>query len=148
MRFILPLVLSLAAQAQSFYAIGASMLPQSSPKTTGWAAVAVEASKTTQIWSISGMDFISVGKTIQTSAWTGIATPLRTFGTATLYALGAGGAATTGTNSGGAFTGGALLYIPIPNSAVAFVLGYAIEKTSISPSAQLIKLGIGWGSTK
>jgi hypothetical protein len=133
----------------SFYALGMSGLPQSSPKPTGWGALAIQASAKYQVWSISGIDFSLVGKplAVQTSAWTGIATPLRTFGPFTFYALGAGGAATVGTASGRSLTGGMIAYAAwAPGhwySHAPNIFGYAIENSTVGGTQNLIKLGYG-----
>ena len=152
MKLLLRLCLILLvpfANGQSFYALGVSALPQSSPKPTGWGALAIQASSKYQVYSISGVDFAVVGKplTVQTSAWTGIATPLRTFGPLTFYALGAGGAATVGTASGRSLTGGTIAYAKWPAGKwyrfVPNIFGYAIENSTVGGTQNLIKLGYG-----
>jgi hypothetical protein len=146
MRVIFLLAASLVS-AQSFYAVGVSALPQSSPKPSGWACLAVLANTKAQLWSFSEMDYTAIrapgptGFTVQSSILSGLATPLRTFGPVTMYALGAGGAATTGSTSSGAVTGGTIFYIPLKNGN-ALVLGYEALK-GVAGTQQIIKIGFG-----
>lgn len=147
MKPLLALLLGTALHAQSFYAAGASALPQTSPKPSGWIAVAVLASSANKLYSISGTDWtINNKKLAQAATWTGIATPVKTMSFGTLYALGAAGGATTGMNAGAAITGGAILYIPIKGGKLgALVAGYTIVKSTIGGAQDELKLG--WGTT-
>lgn len=136
-------------RAQSFYAAGISGLPQSAPHVSGWALTATElTSKSMGIWSASGIDFnVAQGK-VQTTAWTGLATPLRTVGPFTVYALGGVGGASTGTNSGYSLTGGAIVFWPHKTTKWyeyirPCLAGYSVQKTSVGGQANYAK--IGWG---
>jgi hypothetical protein len=131
----------------SFYAAGASALPQTSPKPSGWTAIAVLASAQNKLYSISGTDWtINNKKLAQAATWTGIATPTKVMSFGTLYLLGAAGGATTGTNTGAALTGGAILYMPLNGGKLgAIVAGYSIVKSTIGGSQSELKLG--WGTT-
>ena len=99
-----------AASAQpgsAFYGVGIIGSATTQPKPSGFLVVATEISQSAQIWSFSETDAILVANhKIQTSARTGLATPMRKFGAAQLFLLGDAGVASTGTNTGGAFAGG------------------------------------------
>lgn len=162
MKKILPFILAfpLLAQStpsvptgtgQSFYALGMSAFPQSSPKPTGFAAIAVLASERAQLWSFSEIDFTlvkpgapnancNVAGCIQTSVLSGVATPLRQLDKWTLFVLGAGGAATTGNTSGGAISGGVILYIPVKTGSI--ILGYETLRGPFG-TQQIAKIGFG-----
>ena len=131
--------------AQSFYAAGASALPQSSPKPSGWTAIAILASSANKLYSISGTDWtVNDKKLAQNATWTGIATPAKTMSFGTLYALGAAGGATTGMNTGAALTGGVILFVPIKAGKWgALVAGYTVVKSTIGGTQDVLKLG--WG---
>lgn len=150
MKALLGILFAVSLHAQSFFAAGASFQASSQPKSTGWAISATEVSKSAQLWSISGVDFSTVRSgsgpwTIQTTAWTAGATPLRKFGLIQTYALAGLGGASTGTNAGYAITGGFIGTIPIKKMLLLF--GYAVEKSSIGGSQNLVKIGFG-GSGK
>lgn len=131
--------------APNFYGMGVSLLPQSSPKPTGWAVLAVEANAKQSIWSFSELDFNLVKNQVQTAALTGIGTPLRTIGNVTIFAIGAGGASTVGSTSGGAISGGAIVHIPLKGGVDGAILfGYEALKTSNGGTQQIVKFG--WGS--
>jgi hypothetical protein len=145
MKLLLSVLIALSAHAQSFYAAGASALPQSSPKPSGWTAVAILASSANKLYSISGTDWtLNDKKLAQAATWTGIATPAKVMSFGTLYALGAAGGATTGQNTGAAITGGAILFVPIKAGKWgALVAGYTIVKSTIGGTQDVLKLG--WG---
>ena len=131
--------------APNFYGMGVSLLPQSSPKPTGWAVLAIEANAKQSIWSFSELDFNLVKNQVQTAALTGIGTPLRTIGNVTIFAIGAGGASTVGSTSGGAISGGAIVHIPLKGGVDGAILfGYEALKTSNGGTQQMVKFG--WGS--
>jgi len=144
-RPLVGILIATALHAQSFYAAGASALPQSSPKPSGWTAVAILASSANNLYSISGTDWtLNDKKLAQAATWTGIATPVKSLTFGTLYALAAAGGATTGANAGAAITGGAILYIPIKQGKWgALVAGDSIIKSTIGGSQNEVKLG--WG---
>lgn len=139
------------AQTGSFYAAGVSLLPQTSPKPTGWAAAIITANATQRLYSISEIDFTVVGDilhgrpaAVQTSARTGAAVWLRSFGQVDLYTLGDLGAATTGANSSGAGAIGAIVTFPTRSSTIHGAVGVRVLKTAIA-SQTLVEIGIVWG---
>ena len=135
--------------SKTFYAIGMSLLPQSSPKPCGWAAVVTPLSTNQKIYSISETDFTFVraasalvSYNVQTSVRTGVAVWLRSFGQANLYALGDGGMATTGVLSSGAASGGGFVTLPI--RGILAVIGARVLKT-IAGTQTFGEIGIAWG---
>ena len=135
-----------AASAQpgsAFYGVGIIGSATTQPKPSGFLVVATEISQSAQIWSFSETDAILVANhKIQTSARTGLATPMRKFGAAQLFLLGDAGVASTGTNTGGAFAGGAILTIPFKSKYVVFP-GFRYLHTSTGGSQLTIGVGIG-----
>ena len=134
------------ARAETFWGAGFQALTSTSPKPSGWAAVAVEVSAGQHIFSFNETDFTVVrsptsGFVLQTSARSGLATPLRTFSSVTFYALADAGVATTGINSGGAYSGGGLAVVPIKKTSWSAVVGYRLLKTSIAGTTHEIELG-------
>lgn len=138
------------AHCQSFYAAGISLLPQSSPKPTGWAAAIVTVNANQKVYSISEVDFTVVKNgalyNVQTAARTGIATWLRAFGPVNLYGLADAGAATSGTTSSGAFAGGGMLVFPI-NKQIGGTVGARVLKTNLG-SQVIAEMGIVFGGGK
>lgn len=134
------------ALAQTFYGAGVSLIAQSSPKPSGWAVVATEVNQKQALWSFSETDLTTAAirnglLAVQSSARTGIATTLRSFGKWTLYGLADGGVATVGTATGGAYAGGGLLVIPV--KAINLLLGVRILKTSVGGTQSIIEIGFG-----
>ena len=143
------------AHCQSFYAAGISLLPQASPKPTGWAAAIITANAKQRIYSISEIDFTVVGDvlhgkpfSVQTSARTGAALWLRTFKSVDLYTLADAGAATNGVNSSGAGAIGGVATFPTRWSALKGAVGARVLKTALSGTQVLVELGIVWGGGK
>lgn len=127
----------------TFYAAGVSALPQTKPEPTGWAVIATEINTKNQIYSFSETDYtLSNGKLVS-SARTGLATPLRSFGAFTLYGLGDAGVATTGTSTGSAFAGGGFVLIPIKKSGWDLLVGARVLKTMVGGSQAYMEVGIG-----
>lgn len=142
-----PVTAPTPASPSVFYGLGVSAQPQSSPKPTGNAFLAILANEKARIYSFTAMDFaptLNNPRSIQTSISTGAATPLRSFGSVTLYGLGTAGVATGGGSSSGAFSGGGLLSIPIhKGSAFKILLAVRVLKTAAGGTQQLIGLGFG-----
>lgn len=141
------------ASGQTFYAAGLSLLPQSSPKPSGFAAAVIPVSTTQKVYSISEIDFTATRTasgvySVQTSARTGAAVFMRAFGKLNLYGLGDAGAATTGTNSGGALAGGGIATWPTRWKGVYGAAGVRVLKTSIGGTQTLVEIGIMWGGAK
>lgn len=132
---------STLTSATTFVAAGVTLLPQTQPHPTGWAVVATEVSTSAQIYSFSETDYSLVNGKFQTSARTGLATPLRKFGGMTLYGLGDAGMVTTGVNTGAAYAGGGVLVIPSGKFDV--IVGIREVHTSINGNATLIEVGFG-----
>ena len=129
---------------QSFYGAGTSLLPQSSPKPTGWAVFGTLASSKGQIWSVSEVDFTrGTGKLVQSSVRTGIATPMRSFGPVTIYVLGDAGAATVGSNSSAAFGTGSVALIPIRKSGYSVMIGFRAIQSAVGGLQQTVEIGFG-----
>lgn len=126
----------------TFYGAGIVGQAQTSPRPSGFFIVATELSKSAQIWSFSESDFLVVGRKIQTSTRTGIATPLRKIASATLFAIGDGGVATTGTATSGAYAGGAILSIPLPKQLFIFP-GFRYIHSGAGGTQVTIGFGIG-----
>ena len=139
------------AHAQGWYGTGLSALPQSSPKPSGWAAYATCINTKAQLYSISELDYTAVpqphGPTIlQSSIRTGFATPLRTFGPVTLYALADAGTATVGVGASGAYAGGGVLVIPLPHPRdFTILIGIRSLHTNMGGTQQFVEIGFGWG---
>ena len=131
--------------ASTFLAGGVTLLPGTTPKPTGWFAVATEVNKTQKLYSISETDYSLVtsgGKlSLQTSARSGLATPLRAFGNVTVYGLVDAGIATTGVSTGGAYAGGGFALIPYKKFYI--VVGARYLHAATSGSTALIELGVG-----
>ena len=107
------------------------------------------------VYSISELDFTVVGNilkkqpvTVQTSARTGAAVWLRSFGQFNLFGLANAGVATTGTNSSGAFAGGGMLTFPTRWKALYGTIGIRILSSSVGGTQTLIESGIIWGNGK
>ena len=137
--------------SKTFYAVGMSFLPQSSPKPSGWAAVVTPISSAQKIYSISETDFTFVrtvsasvlpGFSVQTSVRTGFAVWLRAFGSANLYALGDGGMATTGAVSSAAASGGGFVTFPV--RGILAVIGARVLKT-VAGTQTYGEIGVAWG---
>ena len=138
-------VLCLAAFGQqpapsSFFAVYASITESSQPRPTGGIVYATEAK--TGLWSISGLDFNVVNRAVQTSTWTGAATPLITPFGSRVFLLAGVGAATVGTSSGYSVTGGALAEVPIKGKST-LLLGPTVIKSSVGATAVFFR--IAWG---
>ena len=147
------LLLAVSCFGQSFYGAGLSLYPQTSPKPTGWAAAMVTMSAPQRVYSISEIDFTATRTasgvySVQTSARTGAAVFMRAFGKLNLYGLGDAGAATTGTNSGGALAGGGIATWPTRWKGVYGAAGVRVLKTSIGGTQTLVEIGIMWGGAK
>ncbi len=145
-------LMALAAHAQSlantktFWGVGVSALAESSPKPTGWAAIAVPINTKYAIYSISETDYSTAGLhpiKVQTSVRTGFATLVKQLGPVAIYGLANAGTATTGANTGGAFAGGGVALVPLSKSKTTLILGIRIIKTSIGGTTQLIEVGFG-----
>lgn len=135
------------ATPTTFYAFGVSALTQSSPKPTGWVVVAHLIQKSAQLWSFSESDYTyaKLTKQVQSSVRTGIATPLRKFGTVTVYGLGDGGVASTGTSAGFAVAGGLCAPIDLGRkSGFQFVPGWRLLHTATGGTQNIVEFGIGW----
>ena len=89
------------------------------------------------------MDFTLVAGKVQSSVRTGIATPLRTIGTVTIYGLGDAGTSTTGSASGSAFAGGGIAIIPVGRKGLQAVAGVRILKTAVGGTQTLVEIGFG-----
>jgi hypothetical protein len=146
MRFLW-FLLSISCFGQSFYGGGVSLLPQTSPKPTGWAAAVVTANAKQKLYSISETDFTvvraatGIGFTVQTSVRTGGALWLRQFGKANIYAVLDGGMATTGTNSSGAVASGGMVLFPTKWPRVQGLAGVRVLKTALGAAQTLIEFG-------
>jgi len=158
-KTLLLLLVSLPAFAQgTFYGAGLSLLPQSSPKPTGWAASVITISATQRIYNINEVDFTEVGNflkhqpvSLQTSARIGGLAFIRSFGsganTVDLYGLLDGGFATTGATTSGALATGGILLIPTKWPDIKIVLGVRVLKTA-AETTTLGEFGLKWGNGK
>ncbi len=143
-RLLLAVLLATPLCAQSFCVAGAAMLPQTSPKTTGFEACAAVLSSANQIWSITGNQLnMTPQKKIQAVAFSGIATVCHVFSFATLYCFGAPAGATTGTNASLAVTGGFIGTFPVKGGKWGFFTpGYSVVKSNAGATGTIL---IGWG---
>ena len=96
----------------------------------------------TGLWSMSGLDFNLANRAVQTSTWTGAATPLITPFGSRVFLLAGVGAATIGTASGYSVTGGALAEVPIKGKST-LLLGPTVIKSSVGATAVFFR--IAWG---
>ena len=146
MKRLLPLLLTapLWAQASSFCVAGATFLPQSSPKPTGFEACAALLSANNQIWSITGNQLnITTQHKIQAVAFSGFATICHSFPFAEVFCFGAPGGATTGSGASLALTGGFIAAIPVKKGKLGYFMpGYSAVKSNAGTSATIL---IGWG---
>jgi hypothetical protein len=126
----------------SFFAVYASAEMASSPRPTGGIVYAISAK--TGLWSISGLDFNVVNKAVQTSAWTGAATPLVTPWGTRVFLLGGVGAASVGTASGYSVTGGALAEVPLKGRST-LLLGPTVIKSSVGATSVFFRVAWGFG---
>lgn len=134
---------SAAQPSSAFYGVGVTGFATTQPKESGFLVVATEISQSAQIWSLSETDAILLANhKLQTSARTGLATPMRKFGAAELFLLGDAGVASSGTNTGGAYAGGAILTIPFKSKYVVFP-GFRYLHTATGGSQLTIGIGIG-----
>ena len=147
---LLACLLSMGGQAQSvdptspaFYGLGTSMMPQSSPKATGWAAMAYLVNSSAKLYSFSEIDYsLASDHKLQTSVRTGVATLMRSFGKIGLYGIGDAGVATTGGATGGAFSGGGVLLIPL-GQKTRLLIGVRVLKTALGDTQQYVEIGFG-----
>jgi hypothetical protein len=135
------------ANSPIFYGLFASAQPSTQPKPCGSAVLAIMMNQKAKLYSFTSVDFTPTGKhpgTIQTSVSTGAATPLRSFGSVTLYGLGTAGVATGSGSSSGAYSGGGLLSFPVKKgSAYRYNIGVRVLKTAAGGTQQMIELGFG-----
>ncbi|HLG97123.1 MAG TPA: hypothetical protein VKX49_12495 [Bryobacteraceae bacterium] len=144
-RLLALLLFSIPAAAQTFYGAGITLLPQSSPKPSAWFVAATNISKTQDVWSFSETDAVLVNKRIVTSARTGIATGLRSFGPWKLFALANAGVATNGGATSGAYAGGGVLTGPFPHSSrLKTILGTRIIRSGVGGTTVTYNIGFGW----
>lgn len=129
--------------ATTFVAGGVSLLPQTSPKPTGWAVVATTISASQQIYSFSETDYAVVGGKVATSARTGLATFLRKWGTVSIYGLADAGIATTGSATGIAYAGGGFARIPFNTTGWDVIIGVRELHTTVGRNTTVIEVGVG-----
>jgi hypothetical protein len=135
--------------------MGAAYGPSGSPKTGGWAALALPVSQSQSLYSYSLYSAVPVKGTVPTiSTTTGLATVLRTYKVSDrglIYVLGlvTAGVATTSTATGvgvfsaatvGAFSGGGLAIWKFPNG-ITLEAGATADKAG--PTSASYKLGLG-----
>jgi hypothetical protein len=159
MKLILLAAFSLPLLAQSppaptpantpvFYGLFAAAQPSTTPKPSGSAVLALMMNEKAKLYSFTCLDFVPTGKhpqSVQTSVSTGAATPLRTFGTVTIYGLGTAGVATGTGSSSGAYSGGGLISIPIKSklNGLLVLVGVRVLKTAAGGTQQQIEVGFG-----
>lgn len=131
------------SESKTFYAAGATMLPQTRPQPTGWAIIATEINTNNKIYSFSETDYTMVKGNVISSARTGLATPLRSFGGITIYGLGDAGVATGGSVASAAYSGGGFVLIPVKQTGWNVIIGVRVLKTSIGGTQTYAELGIG-----
>ncbi len=102
--------------------LGAGYNPAGSPKATGWASFATIISQSQKIYSYTTYDAVPQKNAVPvTSARTGFATVVRTFGPRLyLLAFGTAGVSQTATATQGTFSGGGMLFY-------VFSAGWTIE---------------------
>ena|SRR5579883_1768567 len=131
--------------AQTFYGAGLTLFPQSSPKPSAWFITATNISKTQDVWSFSETDAIVVNKHIVTSARTGMATGLRSFGKWKLFGLANAGVATDGVATSGAYAGGGVLTVPfLHNERLKIILGTRVIRSAVGGTEVTYNVGFGW----
>lgn len=129
--------------AQTFAGAYVECLPTSAPHCTGGAFYASQINAANKIDSFSQLDFSLAHSasgprySVVTNTRTGLSTELKVMGTASLWAFGSAGAATSGTSSSGSFGGGGFLVLPSKRWP-----GWALL-----PGIQVITSGVG-GTTR
>lgn len=139
---------SSSLSAQGFYGSGVTGLASTSPKPSSWLAVASLASARAQIWDIAEVDYQAVRPIpgpvlLQSSIRLAVATPFRSFGRVSIYALADAGMASSGPSVGGAYGAGVVATIRFRGDAV-LILGEQALRTPISGTTQIWRIGFGW----
>lgn len=142
-----------SAAGQSFWGCGLSAFSSTRPHPSGWCAGALLANQKAQLWNVSELDFLPVrptsgGSLIQTSVEEGLATPLKQYGSVQIFGLAAAGMATTGANSGAAFSGGGVAIIPLNKHGWILIPAIRVLKSAVGTTQALIQLGFGRYSPK
>lgn len=111
-----------ASLPTSWAGAGAGYNPTGSPKATAWASFATLVSQSQKLYSYSTFDVVPQKNAVPvTSARTGFATVVRTFGpNLYLLAFGTAGVSQTSTATQGTFSGGGILFY-------RFAAGWTIE---------------------
>lgn len=134
-------------ETRTFYGAGVAGFATSSPKPSGWAVAATEMSARASVWSFSEYDVTRVQGArpiaFQSSVRTGLATPLRNVGPATMYGLIDAGVANSSTTVGGAISTGGVAVLPIGKTLV-LLFGGRVLKTAIGGSQTIWNIGFGW----
>jgi hypothetical protein len=138
--------LGAGARAQSLPAdwvgAGAGYNPGGSPKVTAWASLAILVNQSSQLYSYSTYDVVPQRGAIPvTSARTGAATVLRTFGRS-VYLLGFAtiGAATSSTATTGSVSGGGIL---VYRFKPAWTVECAVRAVNGSATNKVVEFGFG-----
>jgi hypothetical protein len=121
---------------------GGGYSPGGSPKVTAWASLAILVNEKSQVYSYSTYDVIPQrGAVPVTSARTGAATVLRTFGRS-VYLLGFAtiGAATSSTATTGSVSGGGIL---VYRFAASWTAECAVRAVNGSATNKVVEFGFG-----
>lgn len=111
------LTLDVQCAGQTFFAAGVNGFATSSPKPSGWYAVAVSLNKATQTFSYTETDVLfSKANHFApvTTPQTGFITSMKTVGPVALYGLATAGAAVSSTATTAAYAGGGFILVPLP----------------------------------
>jgi hypothetical protein len=146
MRWMFMVAVAVGASAQTMPAdwvgVGAGYNAGGSPKVTAWASLAILVNEKSQVYSYSTYDVIPQRGAIPvTSARTGAATVLRTFGPS-VYLLGFAtiGAATSGTATTGSVSGGGILVYRFTPS---WTVECAVRAVNGSATNKVVEFGFG-----
>lgn len=151
------LLAPLAAQTQSTVPVtSAASLPTNwcgmggayNGKGGGWLSYAILLSGKGQVYSFSSYDItLSATKprTLQSSTRTGFATVLRSLGPLFLLGFGDAGAATNGSNVGGAFSGGGILVVKLGKTdwTLEGAVRYVKANATGQPGQTVYEFGVG-----
>ena len=140
------LTLGAPARGQTFFAAGISGFAQSSPKPTGWYAVAVQLNKSSQTFSYTETDVL-FAKTNHfapvTTPQTGLLTSMKQIGPISLYALATAGAAVSTSATTAAYAGGGFFLVPLPTKKkISALFGLKILSSSTTGTMRVWYVGL------
>lgn len=146
------LILASACYAQTFYGGYVSGAPSTTPKPSGGAFVAVQASSAAEVYSFNQFDvtmakrgaWCAQSECLVNSERSGIATEMKDLGIGKLWAFGTAGAASNGSSTTGAFAGGGFITIEIKKSGWYIIPGIQVlQAAAAGGTTRIAFLAIG-----